>query len=502
MLLSFQVFSQRTLQRGIEALEKNHFHEAITHFNNQLDKRNNDSITIAKANYKIAYSYLRISLPETAEKYFKNALEYNYPKPIIHYHYAKSLQMLQKYNDAKNHFEKYKALVPDCKLADEGLKGIALSFEMLMQPTRYEVSIVRGINSPHADYSPFIEQRNAGTIYFTSSRPTELHNIENPESGDFNSNIYYSSIDRRGRWSAPQLITGSVNSEFEEGAAALNFRGREMYFTRCQYQKRNDRGCRIYLARKTGRFWGRVEKVNIPGIPETASIGHPAISHDELTLIFSAEGMPDNKGRSDLYFSVRERKRDDWSEPVNMGSHINTEGDEMYPYIRNNGDLYFASNGHPGMGGLDIFKATKKNDKYIIKNLGSPINSSHDDFGIVFMDNKDQGFMSSKRNRGLGKIDVFHFVLPDIEFSVSGTVYDMMTTERIEKVEINVFDEDQNLISKISTDNNGNYEVKLNNETKHIIIYNHKNYNKKEVIINTKELNDSKFFRRDIFLKE
>ncbi len=503
LALNYTGLSQRFIERGDEALELQHYYEAISNYQSQLDKRNSSKYEIAEASFKIGYCYLKLSLPEKAEGFFKKSIDNNYNAPIVHYYYGQTLQMLQKYYEALLEFEKFKELEPDNELADKGVENINYSFAMLKEPTRYEVNIVARLSSPESDYSPFFEQRNYRRVYFTSTRFTEIHEQDNPESGDYCSNIFYAEQDRNNRWGNPVILPGFVNTIDEEGAACLNFRSNNLYFTRCSYDKRQDKGCRIYMAQKSGRFWGRVAKVEIPGIPEHVSIGHPAISNDELTLYFSAEGLPGSYGGKDIYKVTRERRIHNFGYPQNMGPKINTEGDEMYPYVRINGELYFSSNGHHGMGGLDIFKAVEKDDgSYEVINLGSPINSSHDDFGIVFMGNREEGFLSSRRSRGMGKTDIFHFVLPEIDLSLSGTVWDKKTGKRLSNVEIQIMNEEYILMGTELSNEQGNFNIKLEPEMNYIIQYISDSYKTEVIEINAKEILNNKKIRKDIFLNK
>lgn len=502
LLFSLDAFSQRNMRKAEAAMELNHYSEAIDYYKSQLNRRRNKQEVISKANYKIGYCYLRLSLPEKAESYFKLAIESGFSKPEIYFYYGQTLQMQQQYFEALQQYEILEEKYPGNKLAKRGIASVNYSFEMLREPTRYEVNIVAKLSSGESDYSPFFEQRNYRTVYFTSTRFSNMHDIDNPESGDFNSNIYYAEKNRQGGWENPKILPGFVNTENEEGAACLNLRSSNLYFTRCKYDKKNDTGCRIYMAKKSGRFWGRVEKVEIPGIPKNVSIGHPAISNDELALYFSADKLPVNYGGKDIYKVKRERRNHNFGNPINLGPEINTEGDEMYPHIRRNGVLYFSSNGHPGMGGLDIFKAIKSNGSYKVENMGSPINSSHDDFGIVFMGYKEEGFLSSRRHRGMGKTDIFHFILPEKVFSISGTVYDNMTMEKINNVEIQIMDEEFKLVELIYSDKHGNYYTEIEPQTEYTIRFNAEGYKKETVNIDTRNITDSKDFKRDIFLNK
>src|SRR5690606_15312180 len=186
--------------------------------------------------------------------------------------------------------------------------------------------------------------------------------------------LYMSKRDNKGKWSTPSLLNATVNSPASEGSACLNSKKTTIYFTRCGVQAKGVMGCSIFTANKSGQNWGEPEL--IPVTNDTFTVGHPAISQDDKTLVFSSN-MPGGQGGKDLWYMTYDAKAKKWSEAINLGTEINTPGDEMFPFIRDNGELYFASNGLPGMGGLDIFVAKSKgiNQWGNPENLKYPMNS-------------------------------------------------------------------------------------------------------------------------------
>jgi peptidoglycan-associated lipoprotein len=500
----FFSFAQKRVELGDEALKREQFYQAINYYTDYLNKKKANKKKLADLSFKIGYCYKKLSYPDMASVYFKQAIENNYDDPIVNLYYGESLQMLQKYDTALYYFENFKKLVPNHKFANKGIENIKFTREALKTPTRYQIKIIGALNSGEFDYCPFFEVRNNKKVYFTSTRYTPGHVTVSPTSGDFCSNLFYSELGKDGRWSLPTLVAGQINTSDEEGAACLNRKSNNIYFTRCKHDQKENKGCRIFVVKKIGNGWGQVQEVEIPGIPNNISIGHPAISDDELTLYFVADSLLGGYGGKDIYKVVRDKKNMAFSQPQNLGYCINTEEDEVHPYIRSNGDLYFSSDGHTGMGGFDIFKAKHiKGSMYEVENLGSPINSSHDDFGITFMGMREEGFLSSWRHGGMGKTDLFHFVLPEIKFTVSGKVWDKKTNEAIPFVDIQIMNEEYVLMDVQSTNEFGEYEVELKPENNYIIFFKAQSYSYVEKAqVDTKGIVDTKHFTRDIFFEK
>ncbi|HKK68616.1 MAG TPA: hypothetical protein VJ946_10400 [Bacteroidales bacterium] len=494
--------SQRYLRKGDNAFEREQYQTAINHYKKQFERSDKSRKTRAEVSYKAAKAYLKISEPEKALIQFKKAERYNYDDHSMYFDMADAYLQHEEFDSALMALETYEDLHPNDPKADAKKRQIHKTLEMLENPSNTNVKLAAILNSGELDFCPFYGYKDYEKIFFTSSRSVLDDPDINMESGELFTDIYEAEKNRDGQWTLPRKSLGSVNTEFDEGAASLNRRYNVLYFSRCEYDPGADRACRIYKAKRRSIYWADVEEVIIPGIPKGISIGHPAISDDECTLYFVVDSMLGGYGGKDIYKVTRERKSRAWSAPQNLGPDINTDKDDCFPYLRKNGLLYFASDGHNSMGGLDIFEAENNGPaSWDVRNLGSPMNSPADDFGIVFRDDKAEGFFTSRRRGGVGKSDIYHFERQGIEASVSGTVYDKMTNKTVEDVRVELCDQDGNVIESMKSDSSGNYNFTLKKNKIYQIYFRLQPYIPASQRISTNKLIKSKTFNKDVFLE-
>ena len=308
---------------------------------------------------------------------------------------------------------------PDDPLALNGKKGCELAVELKAKPTRYVVKRANLFNSRRSECSPMFLGSDYDQLYFSSTNDKASGNTKSDITGVKNNDIFFSKKDEKGAWMRPELVEGEVNTELDEGIISFSPDGSTMYLTKARREPNSDTSVEIFTSSRSGAKWSAGQKYEITG--DTLSVfAHPAVSPDGEYLYFTSD-MPGGYGGKDLW---RIALNDEKGGVENLGSQINTPGDEVFPYIRENGDLYFSSDGHPGMGGLDLFKA-KMNEYGVwqIENLGYPINSSSDDFGITFGPG-ESGFFSSNRNDARGYDHIYSFELPTINVWVTGVVID------------------------------------------------------------------------------
>ncbi|MCQ2203232.1 MAG: tetratricopeptide repeat protein [Bacteroidales bacterium] len=382
--------------------------------------------------YHLAECYKRKGMYKKAASSYQAALKYKHKDNDIYYLLAQCQLASGQYDKAEENFEMYKAIVPfNARLADQGIAACRLARDNKRALTKYDyknppdtgyiVRPVREFNSKSSDYSPAFVGDDYEVVYFTSMRSPKKRPKINRVTGQANSTIYMSKVDGGGEWTVPESLGDPFSVKFDDGTPSLTADGKTMYFTRCPYDAERENNAECYETRRSGGRWGDPVRV-LPGGDSTMMVAHPAISPDGQTLYFVSD-REGGIGGKDIYFTTKEADGS-WSAPQNAGGIVNTKGDEMFPYVRDNGDLYFSSNGHLGFGGLDIFKAVRnEKGRYEVTNMGLPVNSSADDFGIVFKGNKEEGYFSSSRQKA-GIDNIFSFLLPEVVLMCDGKLTD------------------------------------------------------------------------------
>lgn len=370
---------------------------------------------------KMAVCYRKINSTPKAVAAYRNMVRYN--KATVDDRLELGRQLLKNgdYKQAAEQFRVVLDSMPDNVLARNGLLSAQQAPAWKKQGSRYTVKRMDVFNSRRAEYSPMLSGDQFDQLYFTSTRNDatgdELSGITGTKNGD----IFVSQKDDKGKWSKPEVVNGGLNTEADEGASCLSPDQREMYLTQCVTDPSYPRYAQIVKSNRADAAWGKASSVELT--KDTLScFAHPAVSPDGQWLYFVSD-MPGGKGGLDIW-RVRITSAG-YGGVENLGEPINTPGNEMFPTFRPNGDLYFSSDGHPGMGGLDIFIAhPDKSGRYVLEHPGYPLNSQGDDFGMTFEGVKNRGFFSSNRNDGRGWDHIYSFVNPEIVQSVKGWVYE------------------------------------------------------------------------------
>lgn len=373
--------------------------------------------------YKMATCYRRMNQAARASAAYQNAIRYNYPDSTAFFWLGRSLQAEGKYGPAIQAYNQYLDWKPGNVQARKGILGcqMALEARKSKKRTRYVVKEAKLFNSRRADYAPMYLDKSLDQIYFTTSNEKVTGENHSEITGMKKGDIWYTKKNERGEWERPEPAGGDLNTADDEGIMSFTPDGQTMYFTKARRSPTSDTSVEIYTSRRSDATWSTPQKFEIT--PDTLSaVGHPAVSPDGKWLYFASD-MPGGYGGKDIW---RIRLGDDRLGTLeNLGNDINTAGDEMFPYVRTDSLLYFASDGHQGFGGLDLHRAwlNSTGDRWSVENMGQPMNSPGDDFGITFGQG-ESGFFSSNRGDGRGYDHIYSFELPELKVTISGWVLD------------------------------------------------------------------------------
>ncbi len=413
--------------------------------------------------FKVAESYRALGDAEQAEVWYEKANKAQYSDPITYYYIGESLKQQGKYKDAITAYNRYKEKKPNDARADAGIAAAEMAMKWQDDPTRYSVDPEVLLNTPQYDFTPAFADKNNQSVVFTSTRQASTGTETDQILGENFSDLFTSTRDRLGKWSEPVKLPPNINGTGNDGAPCFNSDRSIMYFTRCPMEKKKKFGCDIYMSKKVGNNYSEPIMLALKpnaGKDDTTSVGHPALSPDNKTLVFSSNvAGSGHKGGKDLYYVKLNDQGMPVGQPTNLGAEVNTNKDELFPHIRQDGTLFFATKGHAGMGGMDIFMAPSSGENAWggVENLKAPINSAHDDFGIVFDGENDRGFFTSNRPGGKGQDDIWRFYMPELVYSMQGVVFDKLSNTPISGARVTVVGTDGSNFSTL-TDDAGNFQ--------------------------------------------
>jgi peptidoglycan-associated lipoprotein len=491
-----------------EAFARQQYTAAIEKYKKAYKKVKKNKEEKNRISFQMAECFRMVGNYKRAEMSYKRLVKYEYDKrnPEVLLHLADMLKINEKFDEAIEYYNRYALVMPDDPRGKVGAETAAEVQTWIENPSKYEVSNIKKVNSREADFAPAFYNNTYQEIIFTSTREGAEGKEEDKWTGQNFSDLFVAKKDKNNEWSAPVPVDASetVNTKANEGAATLNSKFKKLYFTRCSNTKQVQSGCQIYVSTRSGRNWGAVSMLDITGIDTLSIIGQPTISENELIIYYSAD-RKGGFGGKDIWVSTRDSKSKPFSRPLNIGPKVNTPGDELFPFLRNDTTLYFASDGHGGMGGLDIFIVTMDSTGNWgePKNLKYPINSTMDDFGIVFHPEEEWGFLSSNRKGGKGKEDIWYFIEPPLLFTLSGTVTDDRTMLLVEDANINLVGSDGVSVST-RTNDKGYYSFtssQMNSNTTYEVIVSKPNYFKEKATITTVGVEFSKDFEKDFVLR-
>ena len=450
--------ADQAIKKGDKAYALGEYYDAATQYKKaysqtppkQRDQRGRMAL-------KMAECYRRINYTQKASASYNNAIRYKQADSLTHLYLGQQLMKNGQYKEATKQFQaQLDSIVvyegaglrgfEDARtLALTGLRSAQKAPGWKQEGSAYTVKRENFFNSRRSEYSPMLGGDEWNQLFFTSTRNQSKGDELSGITGTKNADIFVSQKDDKGKWQRPEAIDSELNSEGEEGACSFTPDGRTMYLTQCKTDPDYPRFATIATSNRSDAAWSKATELKLTR-DTLSAYAHPAISPDGEWLYFTSN-MPGGMGGYDIW---RVRLTTSGVGGVeNLGAPINTPGDEMFPTFRPNGDLYFSSNGHEGMGGLDIYIAhvvsnvmldegNERNEgnegngdevmtagsHYSLEHPGYPLNSQGDDFGMTFEGLKNQGYFASNRGDGKGWDHIFSFYNPEIVQTVTGWVYE------------------------------------------------------------------------------
>ena len=457
--------------------------------------------------YRLAECYRLTESTKLAEAQYKRLVKTEFPKsnPIVYLNYADVLKRNGKYDDATIYYNIYNETVPEDPRGFAALEDIQYIQEWLEYPSKYEVTRLKELNSRASDFGITWTSNNFNEVIFSSTREDGISKEKDVITGQNFADFYIARQNKQGEWEEPTLADeGGINSEGSEGTPFMNKSFSTLYFTRCPNHKKRESGCQIMKSTRSGSSWGDPVMVEITSIDTLDVIGHPTLSSDELSIYFASE-RSNGMGGKDLWVATRESTTEKFGRPINLGAEINTEGDELYPFMRNDTILYFSSNGHGGMGGLDIFMSIMDSlgNWSLPINLKSPINSIGNDYAIMFHPEEERGFFISNRDTKNGlDDDLYYFIEPPILFTVAGTIKDQNSLQYVDGANVKIVGSDGSSYTTRSSETGAfmftNSQIELNQT--YILTIDKANYFTFTDTISTVGLEFSRDFNEDYMI--
>lgn len=452
LILGVSSCTNQRLKKANREYEHKHYQKAITHYNKVLEKKREHEAVINLAN-----SYFYTNDIVNAKLYYKEAVHMLESSNEEYLNYARILMQEEEYAKAKTWLRKILANDGHNIVATVLLASCNSINDFYRDTTLYEVKQVK-IDGFKNIFSP--TELNDG-IVFSGDKEGGLTTSESNWTGNTYLELYFTEKGEDGHWLNPEVLKGNINGKYHEGPADFTKDGKKVFFTRNNYTRRKLNGksdgennLKIYTAELVKDKWTNIKEM--PFNNDHYSTGHPALSADENTLYFISD-MPGGLGGTDIWYVTKEG--DTWSAPVNLGETVNTPGNEMFPYFHKDGSLYFSSDSHNSLGGLDVFITSKVDGKWLTpENLNYPLNSSRDDFGFVMSDNDSTGYVASTRTETDA---MFEFVKRPPKFFVFGVVTSLKTTNSLSGVKVLLSDEKGTEIKEVSTASNGKYRFKI-----------------------------------------
>jgi len=477
---------------------------------------------------RIAYNQgecYRILNSTKASTAYQHAIscKYHQQDSTVLLHMGQVLQYQGKYSQALKFYNQYLEAHPTNYLAQAGKYACEQVNTWKKEPTRHQIKPVKEFNAKRtSNFSPAFIGTDAGAIMFTSNRQEKSSDSKkakrvSPVTGAMTFNLYTSRRDKNMKWGEISLPEGLYGGESESenqndstgqktgsqelGACSFTGDGKTMYFTFSQPINGQDLGTKIFTSTRIGGEWGEPQEVKL-FLDSSISVGHPSINPAGDTLYFASDA-PDGQGGKDIWMA--ELEGDTWINIHNLGPQINSAGDEMFPCIRYDGQLFFSSNGHPGYGGLDLFKAIPTGEKdtndlrlWEVYNMATPFNSNGDDFGITFDGESENGLFSSNRGQKKGYDQIYSFYLPELLYAVEGKICDNNGYPVVDGILRLIGNDGTN--QKLQVRKDGTYHLKLKKDVKYAMLATSRGYLNQKEQLSTEGLKDSRTYTQNFTL--
>jgi peptidoglycan-associated lipoprotein len=485
-VLILQAGCSTSYYSAIQSYKIGEYYDAIRKIPEASRKEKDPKLRLELEN-KQANAYWHIGDYKKAEPRFRNLVSKHFPDSLVVLKFAHSLRFNGNYTEALKYYNQYLDSVPGNREALNGIESCKLTPEWIQKPNRYILNIEKNLNTRDADFSPAYVGGLDNSLIFTSTRDGIKGRKRSAITGQRNGDLWKSNFDiQKQKWEKPVLLDEEllINTPSDEGAAALSADGSEMMFTRCRFDKRKAMGAQIYESQKSKDTWS--ESTVLELLSDSLVAAHPSLSKDGLTLYFVSD-QPGGFGGNDIW--KVEKLSDKWGTPVNLGDIINTPGNELFPFIRDNNELYFSSDYHVGMGGYDIFKAHLDASGWVVENMKAPINSTGDDFSICFLPGKEQGMFASNRKGSQGD-DLYSFMMPPLIFRIEGEIINNETDSRMKDAYLRIIGTDGTNLKVRSED--GKFQFRMIPETEYIFAAFKEGFLNSKKIVSTVGFEDSK----------
>ena len=449
----------KATEKADKHYDKLEYVDAISDYLKVIEKGQADDYVYGR----LADAYYNIFNTEKAEEFYAKVVG-NSQTPEQLFRYAQMLKANGKYQEANKWMDKFAALAPTDVRAIEYKKHPNTVSELLNTEAKFTVKPVEDFNSKYSEFGAIMHE---GQVYYASARSGKGKKYGWNEEPYLD--IYVSDYDAPSNTLTNESkLSGKVNTKYNEGTVSFSKDGKTMYFSGESLDrkaglfgkkfKKDSKGIstiNVYSASLENGEWVNVK--TLPFNNENSNASGPAVSADGKRLYFASD-MEGTVGGADLWY-VTINEDGTYGEPVNLGKKVNTEGSEMFPYISSKNILYFASNGHPGLGMMDVFATQLDgNDFGTVRNVGAPINSSKDDFSYTVDEDSKKGFFASNRSGGAGSDDIYTFdqIIPICDVALIVTVVDSKTRKALPNTSVAIFDENNNKVGTKTADDHGN----------------------------------------------